>query len=102
MAQLISDEETYLIVENNPTNHINDICKTILGKLVEKTHLSKCTSVTFKNLHPYYPGLNGLPKIHKIDVSLRPIVYNINSPFYFFFKYIGELSSLSSSSRLIF
>ena len=47
---------------------------------------------------PSMPYLYGLPKIHKKDVPLRPIVSNINSPSYKLAKWLAkELSPLLGS-----
>jgi len=50
--------------------------------LVEKSNIPNKTKSTLKPSNPVPPRLYGLPKVHKPNISLRPIVSAIHSPTY--------------------
>jgi hypothetical protein len=70
---------TTLILDNPTNKYQTEIRKTI----------SKCKSVIpnnqkwkYTNLNPQTPTLEGLPKIHKTNIPIRPIVKWKNAPAY--------------------
>jgi len=88
---LLSDKDTYSVLDTSNTNNIKQQADKILHKLYRKNYI---TFKQLKNLtgytavdHVFY----GIPKIHKPNVPLRPIVSQINGPTYQLNKYLHEL-----------
>ena len=88
LNELISDNSTYEICNNNPLKiwqqSYNRNLKTILKDLPN----------LFKKYQPFVPSppyLYGLPKIHKDIVPLRPIVSTTGSVTYKLSKYIAAI-----------
>ncbi|CAH2086613.1 unnamed protein product [Euphydryas editha] len=88
IEQLLSDKSTYKIVNKDPTNKIlketNDLIKKYSDKLKIDVKLPTCAKS---------PRLYGLPKIHKINVPLRPIVSQIDSPTYKLAQHVAKVLS---------
>nr|XP_034826501.1 uncharacterized protein LOC117983968 [Maniola hyperantus] len=75
--QLLSDTNTYKKVNYNPTARTTNRIIKLLQALNDKNLLSQ--------LRPHNstsPKIYGLPKIHKLNWPLRPIVSQIDSPTY--------------------
>lgn len=88
MGDILGDA-TYGIIKKDPTTQIK-------RKLILLLKQSLLPSVDSKMLQPHSlrpPGLYGLPKIHKSNVYLRPIVSTIGSPTYSLAKYLKRLIS---------
>jgi hypothetical protein len=74
------DSGVYEILRKDPTAQIERKIRTLLTK-----HKSVLPMALKRRLTPYHskpPHLYGLPKIHKPDIPLRPIVSSIDSPCY--------------------
>ena len=57
---------------------------------------------SFKSKLPSLPYLYGLPKVHKKNIPMRPIISNVRSPTYFLSKFLAKklsphLGSFSSA-----
>lgn len=100
MLGLLNDETTYKKSNKDPTNIIQTKNNIYAKKLKEKNYIDQST---YKNIVTYDavpPKIYGLPKIHKKDRPLRPIVSCINSPTFQLSKYITSvLSNLNSSLK---
>ena len=95
MNLVLSDPYVYKKIKTNPlkkmqsafNSGLNTICKQYNADM--KYYISRLPSL---------PHIYGLPKIHKKDVPLRPIVSNINCPKYKLSKWLTkELSPLLGS-----
>jgi len=91
IKKLVSDKATYVVLKNDPT-------KSVKNKLINKLKdIKKNDSIQehlYKRLYPTsetVPKLYGLPKIHKKDASLRPIVSSIGSVMYPTAKYLASV-----------
>jgi len=68
--------------------------------LIEKSNIHSRIKLTLKPTNPLSPRPHGLPKIHKLDNSLRPIVSVINSSTYDLSRFLAqELKSLIEKSE---
>ncbi|XP_020297813.1 uncharacterized protein LOC109862232 [Pseudomyrmex gracilis] len=72
--QTLLTDSTYEKLKKDPTSSL----KTLTTNLIKKNNLSDM--LIPRNAVP--PRLYGLPKIHKSNIPLRPIVSAINSPTY--------------------
>ena len=93
---ILDDSSKFEIVDNTALKLIHKLeskIRTFLGKLKKDKII---TENTYNNLSPTgsRPGiLYGLPKVHKIDVPLRPILSSIKTPSYNMSKYLVPLIS---------
>ncbi|XP_013142201.1 PREDICTED: uncharacterized protein LOC106106199 [Papilio polytes] len=76
ITQLVSDTATYKKVNYNPTSRVTTKLNKILNTLPheEKNQL--------RPVNPTSPKIYGLPKVHKPNWPVRPIVSQIDSPTY--------------------
>lgn len=90
LNSLICDQNTYQLVNKDPTlsfqNKNNDFIKTLynIKAIDEKT---KKDLTTYKSIAPKFYGL---PKVHKSNYPLRPIVSFINAPTYKTSKFLAN------------
>ena len=81
-ANSLLNHNTYRSTPQDPTNTINNKLISILKKIKNQTGLD---SLTYKSMYPTHcgpPTFYGLPKIHKPDTPLRPIVSSCGSVTY--------------------
>ena len=82
MNQLLEDKNTYRPLKMDPTNKQKNRLINILRRIKSEGRLEKHT---YKKMYPTgasSPKLYGLPKIHKKDIPLRPIVSSQGSVSY--------------------
>jgi hypothetical protein len=81
------DSSEYEILKSNPTSCLE-------RKVNEALKLKEIKKYTRLELAPRYckaPHIYGLPKIHKADLPLRPIVSSIGSPSHDLAKYLIKI-----------
>ena len=73
-ANILLNQNAYRSIPQDPTNTIKNKLINILKRVKSQTGLS---NQTYKSVYPtgcIPPKFYGLPKIHKPDTPLRPIV----------------------------
>lgn len=90
MLELLSDTNTYKVLDKNPNNCTqgknNDLIKNAFNQdRISIGEYHRCVSN-----HPITPRIYGLPKVHKMNWPMRPIVSFIDAPTY------GTASHLSN------
>ena len=112
-ASVVMDTATYqakisTLIENGPYQLLNkDPTERLTRKLSEKLltlkrngHLSEAVYNKIRPRHKQPPRIYGLPKIHKADVPLRPIVSCVNTFAYDLSAYLANiLSPLTGKSE---
>lgn len=100
MIELLKDTDTYFQINKDPTSVLSKKSSKLLKDLFDRKEISK---LEFNNMfvkNPQPPKIYGLPKLHKENIPLRPIVSTISSPGYKIAKYLNNilkhLSQLSS------
>ena len=83
----------YHKVKTDPTNKIEKAINTHLRELFTNRTIDKTVYDKLRSTHGVAPQLYGLPKIHKPEVPMRPIVSCIGSPTY---KLAKELTRIIS------
>ena len=81
-AKHLLNQPTYRAIPQDPTNTIKNKLINILKRVKNQTGLDH---VTYKSMYPtgcVLPKFYGLPKIHKPDTPLRPIVSSCGSVTY--------------------
>lgn len=92
---LLNDIETYKLINKDPTTSVETSCNKLIKTLKDKKYI---TQETAKNLITYNgtcPKYYGLPKVHKPDVPLRPIVSCIGASTQPLAKFVSNILELS-------
>ena len=85
----LSDRNTYLPLPSSPTAHFTNLSNTLVDFLLYNHHIDLDTAAYLRPPIPARtPIFYGLPKTHKPNVPLRPIVSGFDSPTDNFAKYI--------------
>ena len=93
MSIFLNDPSTYKPVSFNPLNKMQSEFNKQLKQLSLKYPDSKNFILSFKSFLPSLPYAYGLPKLHKPNCPLRPIISNINSPSYKLSKTVASILS---------
>ncbi|XP_070547586.1 uncharacterized protein [Ptychodera flava] len=91
MSGLVNDETTYVRLRNDPTRRVKN---KLVNTLKRWKKDNKIDSKLYNKLYPtseVVPKLYGLPKIHKKDSPLRPIVSSIGGVMYSTAKYLATV-----------
>jgi len=89
--QILDDKETYKRLKTSPTASTTKEVNKFINNLLESNKIIKEASFRLKITDATTPRLYGLPKLHKENIHLRPIVSFTDSPTYGLVK---ELSFL--------
>src|SRR5215468_2031124 len=85
-------ENNFNIIEKNPLSSFTLKTKSIIDKT--KPFLDEFNSPkVLVPSNPVIPRMYGLPKIHKDNIPIRPIVSYTNSPVYFLSKFLNNFLS---------
>ena len=96
MKELLSNSEVYQQIKRNPLHMMQNEFNYGIKKLAREYDVSFLKK--FSSRLPSLPYIYGLPKIHKKDIPLRPIISNINAPSYRLSKWLArQLSPLLGS-----
>ena len=89
---LLNDSDTYEPLKRDPSSNFK---KKVIGVLQQLEKGGFIDKSTYYSLYPGddIPAFYGLPKIHKEDIPLRPIVSSINSVTYNIAKYLTSVLS---------
>ena len=99
MLELLSDQNTYINVNRNPLSKLRLDTKKILNNLNNNEFLSHRYHKNQLTLtHTTLAKVYGLPKIHKENAPLRPIISLVNSPTHLLTKII--YNELKASIKL--
>ncbi|KAL7307629.1 hypothetical protein TKK_0000317 [Trichogramma kaykai] len=87
MNRLLKDTNTYKELECDPTNMLRSSVYGILRRLNDNKYLNRhFHNNDLTQTNTILAKCYGLPKIHKKDIPLRPIISTINSPTHFLSK----------------
>ena len=70
----------YTLLQRDPTSSLPGKVDRVLKKLLKEEKIDIFVFNSCRNLHPRPPQLYGLPKIHKPNTPIRPIVSFYNTP----------------------
>ena len=100
MDSLVNEQQTYEVLKRDPTPALQ---RKLNNKLLT---LKKTDKIDFRRYNrlrcsvPQPPKLYGLPKLHKPNIPMRPIVSFCGSPTYQLSKYLTNvLKPLTDESR---
>ena len=82
MLTMLEDRDNYQLMAKDPTTSLENRMNSVLLRLQREGRLSGKTYYHLRSSAAGVPRLYGLPKVHKPDVPLRPIVSFVSSPMY--------------------
>ena len=91
MQAMLDDRDTYQPLSKGPTTSLESKMNRVLLKLKQEGRLSDRTYDQLRSSAGMVPRLYGLPKIHKPDTLLRPIVSFLLSPTYGLSTFLASL-----------
>ena len=97
---LLSDRAIYQKLKSNPTTRTEKEITKDLRELCRQEYITKEKKDYLTPQFSSPPQLYGLPKVHKQNILLRPIVSTIGSPTYFLANKLAQiLSPLSGQTQ---
>ena len=93
LLHLLSDETTYTKLKRDPAPSLERKMNALLLQLQKEGQLPRVLYLRLRSSAGQTPRLYGLPKIHKPDTPLRPIVSFISSPTYHLSQYLARVLS---------
>ena len=90
---LLNNRNTYSIIKSDPTGKTQRGLNAKLLLLKKSNITSKATYEKLYSCAGLSPRFYGLPKIHKPEIPLRPIVSFVNSPTYGVSSFFGKILS---------
>ena len=91
MQRMLSDEDIYQPLQKDPTTSLESKMNARLLQLKKCGRLPSDVYSRLRSSAGRVPLLYGLPKVHKPDVPLRPIVSFVSSPTYELSKFLARL-----------
>ena len=100
MNELVNDKQTYEELKRDPTPALQRKLNSKLLKLKKTDAIDIRRYYRLRCPVPQSPKLDGLPKLHKPNIPIRPIVSFCGSPTYQLSKYLTTvLQPLTDQSR---
>ena len=96
MLTMLGDRDTYQLMAKDPTTSLENRMNSVLLRLRREGRLSE-TYYHLRSSAAGVPRLYGLPKVHKPDIPLRPIVSFVSSPSQFLASLLSPIVGLSDS-----
>ena len=93
ILSIVNDENTYKCLKKDPSPTLQLRMNSLLLTLVKKDELPQNLYQHLRRSDATTPQIYGLPKIHKLDVPLRPIVSFYSSPTYHLSKHLSLILS---------
>ena len=93
MLAMLGDRDNYQLMAKDPTTSLENRMNSVLLKLRREGRLSGKIYYHLRSSAAGVPRLHGLPKVHKPDVPLCPIVSFVSSPTYALSKFLASLLS---------
>lgn len=91
MENILNNEDIYKKIKKDPTAILQRKNNQIVQKWTEELLIPLKTAEKLKIRNSLPPRIYGLPKVHKADIPLRPIVSCIQSPFYNLSKFLADI-----------
>lgn len=88
---MLDDRTTYREINSDPTTSIQNKLNKFITNLLKSDHIDENNSRFLKCNNGICPKMYFLPKIHKQDYPLRPVVSYVGSPLYNLSKFLAKL-----------
>ncbi len=96
--ELLNDAETYRLVAKDPISSVENSCNNLIKTLKNKEFIPSEMAKALTTYNGTCPKFYGLPKVHKPDIPLRPIISCIGSSTQPLAKFISEILYRSFSN----
>ncbi|VDN12780.1 unnamed protein product [Dibothriocephalus latus] len=97
---LLNDDSSYKLLPSDPTKSQNSCIEKTLKRLAGKKLISGILANSLKQDEPTIAKTYGLPKVHKIGIPLRLVVFLIGAPNYKVYKWlVHQLNTLTKNSE---
>ncbi|XP_044757795.1 uncharacterized protein LOC123315953 [Coccinella septempunctata] len=93
MHEILDDNTTYKQIKRDMTITLEKENNRIIKEWEQKKYITKQDEKTLLTHNSKIPKIYGLPKVHKQNIPLRPIVSCIQSPLYKLSKYMANILS---------
>ena len=90
---MLSDKKTYEPLKRDPTNVIHNKVNNLMKLWKDKNYVNENTANSLKSSNLLPARFYGLPKIHKVNFALRPIVSFCGSPTYNLASFYNKIIS---------
>lgn len=103
IENLLSDVNTYAIINKNPCKKIEKELNNLLKKWLKNDFISKKEYYKLYSNDSLLPKAYGLPKIHKVDTPFRIIVSSLDTALYSLASFIHKIlltSLLTAKSHI--
>lgn len=91
MLSLLNDKTTYQEIKTNPTLQLQKRGNDLINKWEHAGFISPSQANQLKIHNALPPKIYGLPKLHKDNIPMRPIVSCIQSPLYNLSKFLADI-----------
>ena len=88
---MLNDKDNYVLLKNDLTKNVQCKLNKFIFDLYKIDCLSQKEYFYLQSTDAIVPCIYGLPKIHKPDWPLQPIVSFINSPLYNLSKFVAKI-----------
>ncbi|XP_053691601.1 uncharacterized protein LOC128740115 [Sabethes cyaneus] len=99
MNEVLQDANTYKEIARDPTAKYQSRNNNIAQRLLDLKLIDNQTFRSLKTNTATCPRIYGQPKVHKMNIPLRPVVPNITAPSYMLSKYISRILQSSMKSE---
>lgn len=93
METILNDTKVYRKIRKDPTIILQTRNNNFIQMLANDMYLNLKQAQDLKIRNALPPKIYGLPKLHKENIPLRPIVSSIQSPFYALQKFLSNILS---------
>ena len=80
ITSMLQDTMVYTQVTEDPTNTTKELADRLIDELFNFNYINKKQQANLQRFKPTTPKFYGIPKVHKENIPLRPIVSQINGP----------------------
>ena len=91
MMMLLNDTSTYKLIKIDLTTNVERKLNKFIYELYRNDKINQALYYHLRSTDGLAPRIYGLPKIHKPNCPLRPIVSFINSPLYNLSKFLADV-----------
>jgi len=94
---MLNDNNTYTLTDIDDTTTVKTKADELLFTLYNQHYINKKQFTNLTDFIPRTPQFYGIPKIHKINNPLRPIVSQIDGPTSSISKYLDKLLTIAEA-----
>ncbi|KAI4475993.1 hypothetical protein M0804_013951 [Polistes exclamans] len=82
MEKLLEDNNTYSLLNKDPTNKFEKMANNLITKLQNESIITEAMGKNLRSYNTVSPKLYGLRKTHKKECNMRPVSMSLSNAFY--------------------